>query len=217
MLQMQPQLNRLMATKVSLFGASGHGKVILDILQEVGKEVVHIFDDNPVQGHLLEVEVLHSSKRVQNAEDAFIISIGNNKVRKRISIELNLQFTTAIHPSAILSKQTTIGEGTVIMAGVKINPEVQIGKHCIINTGAILEHDCQIDDYAHISPGVAIAGNVSVGEGTHVGIGATVIQGVNIGKWVTIGAGAIIISDIPDYAVVVGNPGKIIKYNHNDE
>jgi acetyltransferase EpsM len=54
---------------------------------------------------------------------------------------------------------------------------------------------------------------VKVGEGTHIGIGSSVIQGITIGKWVTIGAGAVIIRDIPDFAVVVGNPGKIIKYN----
>ena len=53
-----------------------------------------------------------------------------------------------------------------------------------------------------------------VGEGAHVGIGACVIQDIKIGKWATIGAGAVIIDDVPDYAVVVGNPGKIIKYNY---
>jgi acetyltransferase EpsM len=56
---------------------------------------------------------------------------------------------------------------------------------------------------------------VFVGEGTQVGIGACVIQGVKIGKWATIGAGAVIINDVPDYAVVVGNPGKVIKFNSN--
>ena len=62
----------------------------------------------------------------------------------------------------------------------------------------------------HISPNAALAGNVSVGEGTQIGIGAAVIQGIKIGKWVTVGAGAVIIKDIPDYAVVVGNPARIL-------
>ena len=56
-------------------------------------------------------------------------------------------------------------------------------------------------------------GNVEIGEGTHIGSGAIVIPNVVIGKWAVIGAGAVIIKDVPDYAVVVGNPGKIIKYN----
>jgi acetyltransferase-like isoleucine patch superfamily enzyme len=50
-----------------------------------------------------------------------------------------------------------------------------------------------------------------------VGIGAVVIPKISIGKWVTIGAGAVIIRDVPDFAVVVGNPGKIIKYNSENE
>jgi len=50
-------------------------------------------------------------------------------------------------------------------------------------------------------------------EGPHVGAGAVVIPNIIIGKWVTIGAGAVIIKDIPDFAVVVGNPGRVIKIN----
>jgi acetyltransferase EpsM len=63
---------------------------------------------------------------------------------------------------------------------------------------------------------VALAGNVVVGEGAHIGIGAAVIQNVKIGKWATIGGGAVIIRDVPDYAVVVGNPGRVIKYREQE-
>lgn len=98
------------------------------------------------------------------------------------------------------------------MMNALINASVTIGMHCIINSGAIVEHDCKIADFVHICPGAKLAGGVEIGEGTMVGLGSNVIQGIKIGKWVTIGAGAVIIQDIPDYAVVVGNPGKIIKY-----
>jgi acetyltransferase-like isoleucine patch superfamily enzyme len=54
---------------------------------------------------------------------------------------------------------------------------------------------------------------VIVGEGTHIGAGATVIPNIKIGKWCTIGAGSVILKDVPDYAVIYGNPGKVIKYN----
>ena len=76
-----------------------------------------------------------------------------------------------------------------------------------------MEHDVQIEDFVHISPGSVITGGIKIGEGTQVGAGATVIPGITIGKWVTIGAGAVVINDIPDFAVVVGNPAKIIKFN----
>jgi acetyltransferase EpsM len=206
-----------MAIKISLFGASGHGKVILDILQLIGQSVDVVYDDYPKQPSLLGVPVVPASLLDSEKIDSLILSIGNNRVRKRLAKKLNVTFENAIHPSAILSKHIAIGEGTVVMAGVKVNPNAVIGKHCILNTGAIIEHDCKIGHFAHLSPGVALAGNVTVGEGTHVGIGSCVIQGITIGKWVTIGAGAVIIKDVPDYAVVVGNPGIIIKFNLQDE
>lgn len=214
---MQPQLNRLMAIKVALYGASGHGKVIADLLIAANFEVVAFFDDNPKDEKLVSVPVYHSSKSEAVESDGFILSVGNNRVRKKLSKLVKKPFVKVIHPQTIVSPHHQIGEGTVLMAGVIVNPDVQIGKHCILNTGSIIEHDCVIADFVHISPGVSLAGNVSIGEGTHVGIGSSVIQGIKIGKWVTIGAGSVIIRDIPDYAVVVGNPGKIIKYNSENE
>lgn len=214
---MQLQLNLLMETSVTLYGASGHSKVIIDILKSSSVTIATIIDDNPKTATILGEPIVTNTgvdfSEIQN----MIISIGNNKVRQRISDQIKVNYVNAIHPTAIISPTVTLGKGTVIMAGAMINPDAVIGNHCIINTGAVIEHDCRIADFAHISPSVSLAGNVEIGEGTHIGIGAKVIQGIKIGKWATIGAGAVIIKDIPDYAVVVGNPGKIIKYNQENE
>jgi sugar O-acyltransferase (sialic acid O-acetyltransferase NeuD family) len=102
------------------------------------------------------------------------------------------------------------------MAGVSINSGVNVGKHSIINTNSCIDHDCVLNDFVHVSPNAALAGSVTVGEGTHIGISACVIQGIKIGTWATIGAGAVVVDDVPDYAVVVGNPARIIKYNQNN-
>jgi sugar O-acyltransferase (sialic acid O-acetyltransferase NeuD family) len=216
-LQMQLQLNLLMETKVTLFGASGHSKVIIDILKCNSVAIASIIDDNPKTNTILGLPVVKNNANDFSAVESMIISIGNNKVRQRISCQIDVNYCNAIHPTAILSKAVTLGKGTVIMAGAIINPNAFIGNHCIINTGAVIEHDCHIADFVHISPSVSLAGNVQIAEGAHVGIGATVIQGIKIGKWVTIGAGAVIIKDVPDFAVVVGNPGKIIKFNQENE
>ncbi|TGN26699.1 acetyltransferase [Empedobacter tilapiae] len=195
-----------------LYGASGHGKVIVEIAEENNINIEGFLDEDLSKNQLLNYPIINE---LPDKNIEVVISIGNNQVRKKIAEE-NTQFSylILIHPKAVISKRATIKEGTVIMTGVSINSEVKIGKHCIINTNASIDHDCIIDDFAHISPNVALAGNVEVGEGTHVGIGACVIQGVRIGKWCTIGAGAVIIKDIPDYAVAVGNPAKILKYNN---
>lgn len=198
-----------------LFGASGHGKVIVDIIQSDSKseKIVAVYDDNPKEEQLLGVPVLKTDDKIENLQARWVISVGNNSIRKKIAQKIKGFFLKAIHPSAVIAKSAQIGEGTVVMAHAVVNPEAIIGKHCIINSGAVVEHDCVIEDFVHISPNAAIAGAVTIGEGTHVGIGASVIQCVTIGKWCTIGAGAVIIKNVPDYAVVVGNPGRVIKYN----
>lgn len=213
---MQQQLNLSMAEKLFLYGASGHGKVLLDLIQSNNQSVDGVVDDNPLLYDLLGVPVYRSSE-LNHFQGKLLISIGDNAVRKAIATSWSFKkFFKAIHSKATVSSYANVGAGSVVMAHAVVHADVQIGVHCIVNTGAVVEHDCAIGDFVHISPCAAIAGNVVVGEGTQVGIGACVIQGIQIGKWVTIGAGAVIIKDVPDYAVVVGNPGKIIKYKKNE-
>jgi sugar O-acyltransferase (sialic acid O-acetyltransferase NeuD family) len=191
-----------------LYGASGHGKVIKDILEVQGRKVDGFVDDDPSINELSGLPVLHSAEN----SDEVIVSIGVSHTRKKIVEKLNCKIADAvIHPSAIISKTVEIGEGSVVMAGTVINAEVKIGKHCIINTGATVDHECLIGDYAHIAPGVHLCGQVHVGVGTLIGVGSSVIPCIHIGKWCTIGAGAAIVEDVPDYATVVGVPGRIIK------
>ncbi|KFF18271.1 acetyltransferase [Flavobacterium hydatis] len=200
-----------------LYGASGHCKVVIDILRSNNDDVRCIFDDYPKTEEILGIPVLKASLLRSSLSDFIIVSIGDNFLRKKVVSKVAASFFKAIHSTAILSINSKIGKGSVIMAGVIINSSVEIGEHCIINSGAVIEHDCKIGDFCHISPNASLAGNVNLGEGTHVGIGACVIQGVKIGKWVTIGAGSVIIKDVPDFATVVGNPGKIIKYKEVNE
>ena len=201
-----------------LFGASGHCKVVIDII-EASKEykIESVIDHNPKSDFILDIPIVNFDQIINFEEEHFIVSIGDNKKRKRIVELINAIFLTAIHPRSIISKFSEIGEGSVIMAGAVINAGSRIGKHCIVNTAAVVEHDCLIDDFVHISPNASLAGNVKVGEGTQIGIGSTIIQGIIIGKWAVIGAGAVIIENVADYAVVVGVPGKIIKYRSINE
>jgi sugar O-acyltransferase (sialic acid O-acetyltransferase NeuD family) len=197
-----------------LFGASGHCKVIIDIIQKSNLDVIeYIVDDNPNKEEINAIKILETPNHQFLNGKSLIISIGNNEIRKKIANRFSANYLVAIHPHTSLGFNLSIDEGTVIMAGAIINSDVSIGKHCIINSNTVVEHDCCLENFVHISPSASLAGNVFVGEGSHIGIGAVIIQGVKIGKWVTVGAGAVILNDVPDFAVIVGNPGKIIKYN----
>jgi sugar O-acyltransferase (sialic acid O-acetyltransferase NeuD family) len=196
-----------------LYGASGHGKVIKDIIESQGRTIDGFLDDNPEINVLSGLIVKHSVECV----DDIIISIGNNKTRKKIVEKLRCGFSkAAIHNNAILSPTAMVGEGSVVMAGAIINADAKIGKHCIINTGASIDHECKIGDFVHISPHATLCGEVIVGEGTWIGAGTTVIQGIKIGKWSQIGAGSVVVKDIPDGCVAYGNPCKIVKRINED-
>ncbi len=195
-----------------LYGASGHGKVIFEILEANGMTPDAVWDDAPKPDFwnfpVGKPQFFHTKEEYKT-----IISIGNNAIRKKIAERIKDQslFISAVHPSAILSARSIIGIGTAVMAGVVVNADCKMGAHGILNTNCTVEHDCVLGDYVHISPDATLCGNVTVGDLTHIGAGVTVIPGITIGKNCIIGAGAVVIRDVPDNSMVVGNPGKIIK------
>ncbi len=190
-----------------LYGASGHAKVIIDILRANGESIEALFDDNEAINYLLDYPVLRSSE----VRGPLIISIGNNGIRKKIAERIQVEFGKAFHPSAVISGEAVVDDGTVIMQGAIIQSCVCVGKHCIINTGASVDHECKIGDYVHISPHSTLCGNVVVGEGSWIGAGSVIIPGVKIGAWSVIGAGSVVSKDIPDRVLAVGNRCKVIK------
>lgn len=197
---------------INLFGASGHAKVVMDIIEAQGDCIGVLFDDAPQCNDIHGKKVCKTSDNI--ISEPLIISIGANIVRKKISIKYaKIRYAKALHPNATISRHATISEGTVIMQGVIIQSDSQIGRHCIINTGATIDHECVIGDFVHVSPNATLCGNVHVGEGAWIGAGATVIPGIKIGKWSVIGAGSVVICDIPDGAIAFGNPCKVKRFN----
>ncbi len=204
-----------MHKKVIIIGAGGHAKVIADIIEKSGDQIVGFLDDKIEKNTIIVKDYkvigdLNSrfSLSIANKDYEFITAIGDNKRRKEISTSPNLKFYTAIHPSAQIGINVEIEEGTVIMANVCINSSSRIGKHCIINTGAIIEHDNIIENYVHISPNATLGGTVKVEELTHIGIGATVKNNVTICKNCTVGAGAVVVKNIEKEGTYIGVPAR---------
>ncbi len=117
-----------------------------------------------------------------------------------------------IYPTVDL-RMARIGVGNYIQEAVQIQAEVSIGDNTSIHMGTLIGHETKIGNSTFIAHAVSISGLVEIGDGVTAGTNSTIIQRIKIGKWATIGAGAVVIRDVPDYAVVVGNPAGIIKYN----
>jgi sugar O-acyltransferase (sialic acid O-acetyltransferase NeuD family) len=197
---------------VILQGGGEHARVVLDCLQAQGANVLALFDPK-YTGELFGVPQRGVYDPAFAPDARAVVAIGSNAVRRKVVGITQHAFTNAIHPSAIVSPYATAGTGNMILHGSVIQAQARIGDHVIVNTGAQVDHDCVVGDYVHLAPGVVVCGTVTIGEGTFVGAGATIIPGRKIGAWATIGAGAVVIRDVPDHAVVVGNPARVVRYN----
>lgn len=207
-----------MNKSVSIFGFGGHAKVIIESALLNGFNVDCLFDDDSHKFNSILGDMKITVPIDINFVGYSVIAIGNNIVRKLVSEKVsNANWQTIIHPSAIISKDVSIGNGSVIMAGAIIQPGTRIGKHCIINTGACIDHDCVIGDFVHIAPNCSLAGGVTIGDGTFIGIGTSIIPNVTIGTWTTVGAGSVIITDQPDNCTTLGVPSKPIKFNNEKQ
>jgi len=199
---------------IYIIGAGGHSKVIIDILLkeiEYGKKIKirgildDSFDNSLKEIHNIPiVGKINICKELEGAH--FIIAIGNNQVREKISKKYRLKYYTAIHPRAVVGSNVKIGEGTVIMANAVINSYTRLGNHVIVNTGTLIDHDCNIKDFTHLAPGVTLSGGVEIGRTTWIGVGCCIIQNLKIGKNTYIGAGSVIVKDVKDDVKAFGNP-----------
>ncbi|HEX5623967.1 MAG TPA: acetyltransferase [Sulfuricurvum sp.] len=197
------------ANEVFIYGASGHGKVVADILQSCGYTLGGWIDDQTIPG-----VYSWDSFRSAHPNAQIALGIGENHARETVYAKITdagFHLPTLIHPSAVVSPSATIGAGTVVMPLAVINADARIAQGCILNTASIVEHDCRVEAFVHISPNAALAGNVHIGPNTHIGIGANVIQNISIGANTVIGAGSTVIHDIPSHSIAFGTPATLRK------
>ena len=211
---------------VVVFGAGGHGKVIIDILEKMGCwHILGFLDSSKESGtEILDYKVLGNEQFVTTLapETFYIVAVGDNWIRREIvkrliELKSDLKFATAIHPTAVIARDVEIGPGTAVMAGAVINPCTRIGNHCKINTQCSVDHDNTIGDFAAIEPGAVLNGTIRVGTCSTVASGAVVRHGINIGDHVIVGAGATVLNDVEDRVIVYGTPAKVIRSRLENE
>ena len=209
---------------IIVFGAGGHGQVVIDALlsSNVQGNCV-IVDADPDRWHstVLNVPVVGGDNEVellrQQGFDQFVIAIGGLKqlgLRRQLyltAIQQGLRPARIRHASTVCSIHAEISDGVHLLAGSIVNPLARIGVNCIINTAAVIEHECVIGAHSHVAPRACLAGNVVVGEEVHVGMGALIREGIQIGDRAVIGAGAVVVRDVLPKMVVVGIPAREIR------
>jgi len=194
-------------------GAGGHAKVVIATVRAAGGDVVAAYDDDQTRwGQLiLGVPIKGPISGEEIGAGPAIIAIGNNRARQSIAERLHAQWVSVCHPNATVHSSVSLGPGTVVFAGVVIQPDASIGAHSILNTAASVDHDCIIGDFVHIGPAACLCGGVTVDEGALLGVGAKAAPNVEIGPWSTAGAGAVCVVDVPGSTTVVGVPARSVE------
>jgi sugar O-acyltransferase (sialic acid O-acetyltransferase NeuD family) len=211
-----------MKNPVLILGANYLGRIANEIFRLNGAEVYGFLDDDK-KLHKTEVDdvsVLGSTdddgflKLIGKKCEAFV-AVDDNRLRKTLTKTLqearHVQPVNAVHPSAIVSTQSSFGHGNLICAGAILSPAVTLGSHCLIHIGAVIGVGVTLGDYVQVGMGTHINAGVTISEEAFIGSGVTVVSGVSIGKGARIGAGSVVISNIKEGETVFGNPAQAVK------
>lgn len=190
--------------RIAVFGAGGHGKVVVDAIERnAGMAVACVLDDRPQPGAAILGHAVAGGREAllaRRAEiDGVIVAIGDNDARREVAgwlVAQGFELHSVVHPDAVIAPSATVGSGTLVMPGAVVNAEARIGANAIINTGAVIEHDCEVGDAVHVAPGAVLCGGACIGQGTLVGAGAVVLPGVRIGESLLVRAGTVAARDM---------------------
>lgn len=202
-----------------MWGAGGHGKVVVDALMECAQyEIGGIIDeDSSKHGtELLGVKVMTFEGDLMAAAktlgcESVAIAIGDNYARYKKFQEVartGLAPVKVLHPRACISRFVKMGEGVTILAGATINAGTVIEDNVCVNTSASIDHDNYLAHSCHIFPNATLAGGIRVGEFAYVGSGAVIKPNLTVQKYSYVGAGAVVVADVPEGAIVCGVPAK---------
>lgn len=200
----EPQAMR----SVVMLGAGGHARVLLDALMLMSRSILGIVDPALPRGSEgpFGINVLGGDDALEclgRDEVALVNGLGSTQSMERRHVLYarcrgrGFQFTSVVHPAAIISNSAKLADDVQVMAGCVVQTGAIVGPNTIINTQASVDHDCRIGKSVHIAPGVTLSGGVSVGDGAHIGTGAVVIQGISIGPNALVAAGTLVNRDVP--------------------
>lgn len=207
---------------IILVGGGGHCKSCIEVIESSNEFLIAgIIDIKERVGEtILGYKIIGTDDDLLELRKEYkyaLITVGqikSNRIRKVVYkklIELGYKLPTIIAKSAIVSKYTEIGQGTIVMHQAFVNAGVLIGNNNIINSKALIEHDCTIGNHCHISTNAKLNGNVLIGDNCFVGSNSTFVNGLSISDNVFIGINSLVNKSIDEKGVYIGNPVRKIK------
>lgn len=202
-------------SRLIVFGAGGHGRVVADAARRSGRWKDIVFADdrfrNMENAERLPVIGAFADALGGQRDYAAALGIGNNARRLEVAETLRekgIPLPAIVHPDATVAEDAAIADAVVVLARAVLQPGARAGFASIINTASVVEHDCVLEEGVHVSPGACLGGEVRVGRGAWIGMGAVVAHLLSIGAGAVVGAGAAVTVDVPGNVTVVGVPAK---------
>ena len=214
--------------KILVIGNSNFTKVIINIIEnEAEFEIFGVIDCFNLGMKYLNYDVVGTKEDIpkiliENDIYGGVLAIDDNWKRREVydrvlSVSVQFNFITIIHPTAIIGKNVLIGRGSVVMAGVVVNSDSIIGEFCLLKIQSSLGHEGIMEDYSSMSSGVITGGNLKLGPFSKISFSTSVIENIKIGAHTFIGEGSLVLKNIPSFSVVFGVPAKKNRNREKDE
>lgn len=206
--------------RIAIAGAGGFGRETAEAVRELYPDPAAFagFFDDAMPGMLIADQVLGPIDLIHDRPDLrLVVCVGNPRdyfARAAIVRRLGLterRYATVVHPFAQVSRSSTVGAGSVLLAGVVLTADATLGRHVAVMPHAVVTHDVVVRDYATLASAVLLGGGVVVDEGAYLGAGAMVREGVHIGAWSQVGMGSVVLRDVPAGEVWAGNPARKLR------
>ncbi|MFT5617563.1 MAG: sugar O-acyltransferase (sialic acid O-acetyltransferase NeuD family) [Arenicella sp.] len=205
---------------VIIFGATGMGKIALEIFNSKGiTAFCFLDDDEKLHGQEInQVSIMGNTdddgflKFIGKKAQAFVAvedPIQRESLSKMIMDKRKVMPMNAIHEMAYVAESVHLGYGNLINVGVIISPDVKIPNHCVVNSQAVLEYEVELGDFVQVGAGAIIGAKAQIGEGTIIGAGAIIASGIKIGKKAQIAPGAVVLQEVKAKGIAFGNPATI--------
>lgn len=200
--------------KVSLIGAGGHARTVINILEKLEISISGIYDDQytpQMSGELIDGYPLLGGLDQIPSEEMLVITKGDCKAMVKLYEQFSDQLINRnlIHPSALV-ESLQIGNTNQVSAFAYTAKTAKIGSNNIIYSHTSIEHEVEVGDFNVITVNVTICGRAKIGNRCFLGASSTVLPNVQICDNVVIGAGALVIKDITVPGTYVGVPAKKI-------
>lgn len=213
---------------IVIYGSGGMALEVVQIIEDINAveptwNILGFIDDfrgdqgdlNPLAGGY---RILGTRKLIRDFDSSvcWAVAVSSPKDKKAICESLKdygLKYAELVHPTAKISKNVNIGEGTIVNYGCILSPNAVLGSHVYLNMGTVVGHDTVVGDYSTCLIGCVVAGNVRIEEGVLLGSNCVIKEKKTVGRNSKIGMGAVVFFDVDHDVVVMSAPPKIVRPN----